>query len=305
MKIDKKTVNEIMKKYRETGSIEDRPGRGRKRKISKEDEKKMIKLAKKEKPATEIAQMYTSDTGKSIAVNTVRQLLHEHHFYFLPKVKIQALSEAHKQARLQYAIEQQNYNWSQVLFSDEKTFWLGSETSHCWQQLDKRVQHTVTRYPPKLHVWAAAGYYFKTKLYFFTQNMNQTLYQQIIKANLREKKITYAPDCPKKIRGKWVYLQDNDPKHTATKTMEILEELVGSRLIDHPSLSPDLNAMEDYWSYLDRKVRAAKVTSIPALKRKLAQEWAFMSWAEIRKSVDSMSDRLAECIERQGARTHY
>ena len=63
------------------------------------------------------------------------------------------------------------------------------------------VQPTVTRYPPKLHVWAAAGYYFKTKLYFVTENMNQTLYQRITKANLKEKNMTCLR-LPQKIKEK-------------------------------------------------------------------------------------------------------
>src|SRR5688572_11988821 len=107
--------------------------------------------------------------------------------------------------------------------------------------------------------------------------MNQTLYQLIVKANFKEKNMTYASDCPRKLRGNWVFLQDNDPNHKAHKTMKILERLVRGRLIDH------------YWSYLDRKVRAAKFTSILALRRKLLQECASMSWTEIGKSVNSTS----------------
>ena len=36
----------------------------------------------------------------------------------------------------------------------------------------------------------------KSKLYFFKPNMNRELYQKVIKARLREDRITFAPDCP-------------------------------------------------------------------------------------------------------------
>ena len=36
--------------------------------------------------------------------------------------------------------------------------------------------------------------------------------------------------------------------------------------------APDLNIMEDLWSYLDRKVKAAKIMTIQGLKRKQTHE---------------------------------
>ena len=105
--------------------------------------------------------------------------------------------------------------------------------------------------------------------------------------------------------GKWVFLQENDPKHKARSTMQFLEGAVGDRIIPHPAYSPDLNVMEDLWSYLDRKVKAARIRTIQGLKRKLTQEWEDMGWHEIRLSVESMPKRLQECIKLQGARTQY
>lgn len=87
--------------------------------------------------------------------------------------------------------------------------------------------------------------------------------------------------------------------------MELLQEMVGDRLYKHPAVSPDLNVMEDVWSYLDRHVRASKVTTIRGLKKKLTQLWDDLSWKEFRPSIDSMHNRLRQCLERQGARTDY
>lgn len=167
MQISQKTVNHVLKKYRDTASVKERPRTGRKRKISAKDEKRIVKLARKEKSASEIARIHNLESAQKISEITVRRVLSEHDFFYLPKVKVQPLSETHMQSRLDYATEMKSYDWRRVLFSDEKTFHLGSVSSHCWQQLDQRVEQKVTRYPPKLHVWAAAGYYFKTKLYFF------------------------------------------------------------------------------------------------------------------------------------------
>src|SRR4051812_32578739 len=41
--------------------------------------------------------------------------------------------------------------------------------------------------------------------------------------------------------------------HKAKKAMSDLKELVGENIIAHPAQSPDLNILEDLWSYLDKK----------------------------------------------------
>ena len=145
----------------------------------------------------------------------------------------------------------------------------------------------------------------KSKLFSFTENLTSDLYQRILRQRLPEDHLIYAPDCPPSLPAKWVFMQDNDPKHKSNDTMNFLQERVGDRILHHPSQSPDLNIVEDLWSYLDRKVKASHVKSIDALKRKLKKEWDLLSWDEIRKTVDSMPARLAECVQLQGARTHY
>jgi hypothetical protein len=215
------------------------------------------------------------------------------------------LSEANKVKRVQYANAQAHRDWRRVLFTDEKTFWLGSSPTHSWQEPGKRKTRYVKRHPPKLHVWAAAGHNVKADLYFFTRTLDSPLYRTILTNRLPEERLTYAPDCPRSLRSHWHFLQDNDPKHKAAATMRFLRQTLGKRIIHHPSQSPDLNIMEDIWSYLDRKIKAAHVKTVEGLKRKLAKEWVDMPWAIIRPSVRSMPNRLTECVKLHGERTHY
>jgi transposase len=305
MRIHHSTVTNTLKRFHETGGIKERSGRGRKRKLSDKDERKIVRKAQKGEPAAQLAREHEAATGQSIHEQTVRNILHEHGFFYLTVQKVEALSEAAKLNRLNYAVKMKNYDWNQVIFTDEKTFQLGSGQSHAWQQVGKRISRTYTRHPKKLHVWAGAGYYYKTKLYFFTENLDSDLYQKILKARLKEKHIIYAKDCPRRYKGKWKFLQDNDPKHKAASTLEIINDLVGENQIDHPSYSPDLNVQENLWSHLNRQVTAARITSIPALKRKLTYEWNQLPWDVIRVSVNSMANRIEQCIRLQGARTQY
>ena len=135
--------------------------------------------------------------------------------------------------------------------------------------------------------------------------MNSDLDKTILKKMLKERELIYASDTPADLEGNWEFLQDNSAVHKSKKSMEALEEIVEERMISHPPLSPDLNPCEDMWSYLDRKVKAARVTTIYRHKRVLNKEWKNLPWTEIRKSVRSMPRRLRQCLEHGGSRTDY
>jgi hypothetical protein len=145
----------------------------------------------------------------------------------------------------------------------------------------------------------------KTKLYYFDTNLNAELYSTILRKRTQEKHIIYGPKCPKNLQKKWNFLQDNAKYHLSPQPKKILEELVGERLIKHPAKSPDLNPMEDMWSYLDRIVKEKRPKTIKSLKRTLTQAWNSLDWDYVAKSTKSMPRRLQQCIEKGGQRLAY
>jgi transposase len=305
MNIAKTTAQKILQKYSQTGSVRDRPGRGRKRILTDADEERVVRKAKKEKCATDIVRELKAESGIDVGVETVRRVIKKRGLRFLIKETVEEITTRNKETRLAYATAMRKYNWRNVFFSDEKTFYVGAMTDRAWQVPGKRKKYPVNRYPPKLNVWAAAGSYMKSKLYFFTKNMNAPLYQKVIKQRLRNDRITFAPDAPPRLPTSYQFLQDNATWHSADDSMAEVQERVGDRIIEHPAKSPDLNIMEDLWSYLDRKAKLAKIKTVSGLKRKLTVEWKNLKWSYIRKSVGSMRARLAECRRLQGGRTQY
>ena len=303
--VHRHTVESTLKRYHDTGTIKERAGRGRKRKITTEDEKKIFKKSKQGKNATEIAREYERETKMKVSESTVRNIIHDHQGKWMRRQQVEALTPANKAKRLAYAQAMKNYNWKKVLFSDEKVFFLGAAKTHAYQQPGKRKKYPVIRHPPKLNVWAAAGTHMRSKLYFFNTNMDAELYQKVIKSRLRADRITFSPDCPVTLPQRYHFLQDNAKPHKAKESMAKLAELVNNRIIEHPAQSPDLNPLEDLWSYLDRKVKAANIKSIQGLKQTLTHEWENLPWSYIRDSVKSMPRRLVECVELAGGRTHY
>ncbi len=87
--------------------------------------------------------------------------------------------------------------------------------------------------------------------------------------------------------------------------MEVIQELIGDRIISHPAKSPDLNPIENIWGILDRKVKAAEITNIQTLQRFLRKQWKTLSLRQVRNCVNSMPRRLKLCIESGGNRLSY
>lgn len=305
VQVSRQTISRVLSKYRRTRTVKDQPGRGRKRKLSQRECKEMARKAKKGKAATEIARDYRKKTKKELHEQTVRNVLHEEGLVNLKVQPVEALTNSNKDARLEYSKQMKGYDWTRVLFSDEKLFPLSFVPDRAWQTPGQRVTKQVQRWPKKVNVWGACGHYVKAKLYFFDDTMDAGLYQKIIKSRLKQSALQFSDDCPAEVRQNWVFLQDNARPHTAAKSKEVLQGLVGDRVTTHPPNSPDLNPMEDVWSYLTRRLQTANVKTLEGLKRKIKVEYDSMPWTEFRKSVASMPARLKECVKLQGARTHY
>ena len=139
--ITRVTVARVLQKYKTFGTVKDRPGRGRKRKLSEGDMKKVVGQAKRGMSAPEIASSYTARTGESIHPDTVRNALHREGLAYLVVEEEEVLSEDNRRKRLRYAREMKDFPWSQVLFSDEKTFQVGVGPSRQWRVKRKVMRH--------------------------------------------------------------------------------------------------------------------------------------------------------------------
>ena len=78
LKIDHKTASSIIKRFKETGTVHDRPRSGRKRKLSPSDVKSVVKMAKKRKSAPQIAR----SLKKTVDPRTIQRRLREEGFVY-------------------------------------------------------------------------------------------------------------------------------------------------------------------------------------------------------------------------------
>lgn len=110
----------------------------------------------------------------------------------------------------------------------------------------------------------------------------------------------------------WVFMNDNDPKHTAGLLRGNRKTRTRGWFADNnvpvlvwPSYSPDLNPIEHVWGYLARRMRGKKFRNEDELFTVLSDEWEEIPLDFIAKIVDSMPARCKAVIKANGYSTKY
>ncbi len=137
-------------------------------------------------------------------------------------------------------------------------------------------------------VWGCMSAAGTGELQFIEGTMNANMYCDILKQRLGRRA---------------VFQHDNDPKHTSKMTTALLKKL-SVKVMDWPSMSPDLNSIEHLWGILKWKVER-KVSNIHQLCDVIMEEWKRTPVATCEALVNSMPKRVKAVLENNGGHTKY
>ena len=104
------------------------------------------------------------------------------------------------------------------------------------------------------------------------------------------------------------FLQDGAPCHKSKKVMEHLRTFEKEfSVMDWPGNSPDLNPIENCWSYMKMKLKNDHtITSLPKLIDAIKLMWVTeMDINYFKKLAESMPKRLQLVLENKGEMTKY
>lgn len=220
--------------------------------------------------------------------------------------KIIHIPEKTKKRRLEFAIKNKSREWSTVLFCDETSIELqpcinSKNNIQYATSRDQVIPCQTFKHPLKVHVAAGISWYGKTDVFIFTENMNADLYIQILKN-------TIIP-CANNIFGglEWTLLQDNDPKHKSKKVASFLssQNINFIKSNEWPSYSPDLNVIENIWSILKERISKRNPKTKATLIKCIKEEWNKIDEETIKRTIDSMKNRLELVIKGNGEKTKY
>lgn len=305
-KISKTSVEKLCKKFEKTQQIGNIPGRGRNRATTKREDTLIVRQIKI-KPDTSSSEI-KEQLNLNVSTKTIRRRLRENNFQSRVSIRKPMISAKNKKKRLEFAknhIDKPISFWKNVIWSDESKFELVGKKKRrkIWRKtgealLDKHTTKTVKFGGGSIMVWGCFSWHSIGNLHKIDGIMDARHYIRILEKNLEESATKMN------IGDQYIFMQDNDPKHTAGVTKRFFERKA-INLMDWPPQSADLNPIENLWSMLDSKVPPSGRKNQNEFFGSLQTAWNELSPNLLQKLVESMPKRLQAVIIAKGGNTKY
>lgn len=284
--------------------------RGNKRKTSVQTDRQIVKLSKigPFKSPTAIK----SELNLTVSECTIRRRLVENNLNGRSARRVPLLSNKNIKSRLLYAKEHADWNgdenikkWRNILWSDEsKVNMFGSDGRRYVRRpvnegfRNKYTIKTVKHGGGNIKVWGCFSYDGVGPIYWIKEIMDQHIYVDEI---LEKVMLPYAEN---NMPLRWVFMQDNDPKHTSRKARTFFEKK-NVHLLKWPAQSPDLNPIENLWKDLKIAVASKRTSSKEDLWKAIQEAWNAIPVERCRKLIDSLPRRCDAVIKNKGHSTKY
>jgi hypothetical protein len=138
----------------------------------------------------------------------------------------------------------------------------------------------------KINVWGCFTAHKVGSLHKIEGIMDKHMYLDILN--------TIAKPCCEELfpDDDYMFMQDNDPKHTAKLVYRWITTNINT--IDWwPPQSPDLNPIDNLWSILNGKCRTRNEND---LFKALKSQWDMFTAAKLSKVVGSMKNRMLNVL---------
>lgn len=305
-------VSNLWKQFLETGSISRKPGQGRPRATTDNEDHYLALTAKRHRysTASQLSRELNAATGTRISRHTVARRLHETGLYARKPAVCIPLNPCHKRERLAWCRQHlpwTSLQWGNVLFTDESRFSLDTDSRRVfiWREPGTRYRHSNIRERDRfggggIMVWAGIMLNGRTSLHVFEGGSltGQTYRDRILEPYVRLFRGGFGPN--------FIFMDDNARPHRANLVDEYLESEDITRM-DWPARSPDLNPIEHVWDALGKAIAARHPPprTIHELKNALLQEWDLLRQELVNCLINSMTSRCQTCITMRGGHIPY
>ena len=210
------------------------------------------------------------------------------------------LDESYMKKRMDYAVAHagSNYNWFKWISSDEKKFNLDGPDgfNYVWV-FDGNKAPNFSKTPnarASVMVWGGIFHNGKTPLMEVNKKSKSKDYIVLLEAGLLP------------VYEEQMFKHDGAKIHTSKETREWMEE-TGVIYESWPPRSPDMNPIENAWSWLARAVYSEKPVykNVKELKKAIFKAWDEMPISFINSLIESMPSRMIKVIQKNGGAIDY
>lgn len=307
-------VKKWVKRKRAGLGLKDRPRTGRCKLLSLDQAEavELILAAMDEgKGPSQIAISLKDECKITANKETVRRFMRTYLGRPLSPRKKPKLTDRHKRDRLAFSRKWLRRDWSNVVVTDSKYFWLCPKGSgpKKWVRYGQCVpDKPAERNCFKVHVYAGVCRFGRTPLFATVGSTGlkaetKGVTGKVYKALLQEKLIPACKDIVSS-QTTWIFQQDNAKAHTCKEVQQWLQEQ-DFELMKWPAKSPDLSWIETMWAYVTNVLNRT-----PGLTPQNFTQHLHAIWDSIPNEVHdghfkSIRNRLQACIDAQGGSTKY
>lgn len=295
-----------VRRHSNEGNLATRPRDASSRAILNEDDKLHIVRTYELQPFTPTS---TFAEQYDCSAQTIRRALHSNGVHHRKPAKKIILSETNKAARVSFAREFRDFDFSHAIFADEKCFKSSQEgRRHLW-----RVNNT--RYEPRnvnpnrdsgriiVNMWgwmSAAG---PGELVYIPGRATGQSYVDLLQENMVP---TVRSVYPEAEVPEIYFFHDNCPIHTARIVRNWFQQKPDIKTVSWPSRSPDLNPIENLWGLIVQRWDNRNERTREALISHCDSSWDSLRGSDLcEELINSMRSRCDAVIAANGAATKY
>ena len=154
-----RTVKYNIRKIKQQGTIEDRPRKGRPRTITASDSIALGQWIRRNSEATskELAQKLLHDRGLNVSQWTVQRQLKRMGYKSTLPYGTPMLTQEQNHARVRWAIQHKDDNWSRTRFTDETCYQLFRNTIRRWSRNLSTEVKRIPKNKQKIMVWGVSA----------------------------------------------------------------------------------------------------------------------------------------------------
>ncbi|KAG2460748.1 TCB1 transposase, partial [Polypterus senegalus] len=296
LKVPVSTVASIICKWKKFKTTRTLPRAGGPSKLSDRGKRALVREVTKN-PMVTLSELQrpSVERGEPSRRTTISAAIHQSGLYGRVARRKSLLNKRHMAACLEFAkrhLKDSQTMRNKILWSDKTKIELFGVNArrHVWRKPGTAHHQVVAA--------SCYGDVFQRRLVRIKGKMTAAMYRDILDENLLQSALDL------RLGRRFIFQQDNDPKHTAKISTEWLQDN-SVNVLEWLSQSPDLNPIEHLWRDLKMAVHRRFPSNLMEFERCCKEELAKLAKDRCAKLVASYSKRLEAVIAAKCASTKY